>query len=193
MEQAAIAEKHRKAAAAAEASRKRSPTTAPAQDAPEAKRPKLEHDTAAASVTAGFDFTSLPASLVTDLIVANIQAFSESTLIGLVQAYRHKRSLGPTATADAVAVPSSRAPPDAPGPVEERRSEPPMRRSSTPPQPMPAPEPESLPASEPIKQEPVDPLKMDIDEEELEYEPDRLNLEVLTTSQLFEATLLTSC
>ncbi|KAI0725434.1 Symplekin tight junction protein C terminal-domain-containing protein [Fomitopsis betulina] len=178
MEQAAIAEKHRKAAAAAEASRKRSPTTAPAQDAPEAKRPKLEHDTAAASVTAGFDFTSLPASLVTDLIVANIQAFSESTLIGLVQAYRHKRSLGPTATADAVAVPSSRAPPDAPGPVEERRSEPPMRRSSTPPQPMPAPEPESLPASEPIKQEPVDPLKMDIDEEELEYEPDRLNLEL---------------
>ena len=27
-------------------------------------------------------------------------------------------------------------------------------------------------------EEPVDPLKMDIDDEEMEYEPDRLNLEV---------------
>ena len=29
-----------------------------------------------------------------------------------------------------------------------------------------------------IKDEPVDPLQMDIDEDELEYEPDRLNEEV---------------
>lgn len=178
MEQAAVAEKQRKAAAAAEASRKRSPPPAPAQDAPDAKRPKLEHDTAAASATAGFDFTGLPAALVTDLIVANIQAFSEATLIGLVQAYRHKRSQSATETAENVAVASSQAPPDTPGPVEERRSEPPVRRSPTPPPPVPVSEPEPASAPESIKQEPVDPLKMDIDEEEMEYEPDRLNLEV---------------
>ena len=151
MEQAAIAEKQRKAAAAAEASRKRSPPTAPAQDAPDAKRPKLEHDTAAASATAGFDFTSLPAALVTDLIVANIQAFSEATLIGLVQAYRHKRTQGATTTAANVAVASAQAPPDTPGPAEERRSEPPRRRSPTPPPPAPEAEPAS--AAEPVKQE----------------------------------------
>ena len=174
MEQAAIAEKQRKAAAAAEASRKRSPPIAPAQDAPDAKRPKLEHDTAAASATAGFDFTSLPAALVTDLIVANIQAFSEATLIGLVQAYRHKRTQSATTTAANVAGASAQAPPDTPGPVDDRRSEPPRRRSPTPP----VPSPEPVPTATPVKQEPVDPLKMDIDEEELEYEPDRLNLEV---------------
>ena len=174
MEQAAIAEKQRKAAAAAEASRKRSPPIAPAQDAPDAKRPKLEHDTAAASATAGFDFTSLPAALVTDLIVANIQAFSEATLIGLVQAYRHKRTQSATVTAATVAVASAQAPPDTPGPVEDRRSEPPRQRSPTPP----APESRPALAAESVKQEPVDPLKMDIDEEEMEYEPDRLNLEV---------------
>ncbi|KAH9924792.1 Symplekin tight junction protein C terminal-domain-containing protein [Fomitopsis serialis] len=165
MEQAALAEKQRKAAAAAEASRKRSSSATPAQDAPDAKRPKLDHDTAAAAGTAGFDFTGLPTALVTDLVVANIQAFSEATLIGLVQAYRHKRTQGATAAAANVAVASSQVPPDTPGPVEEATAEPPPRKSPTPP-----------PVA--VKQEPVDPLKMDIDEEEMEYEPDRLNLEL---------------
>ncbi|KZT65655.1 hypothetical protein DAEQUDRAFT_696939 [Daedalea quercina L-15889] len=163
MEQAVIAEKQRKAAAAVDASRKRSPSAGPVQDAPDAKRAKLDHEPAVG--TAGFDFTSLPAALVTDLVVANIQAFSEATLIGLVQAYRHKRTQAATTTAATVAVASSEAPPDTPGPVEEQRAEPSRRKSPTPP-----------PVS--VKQEPVDPLKMDIDEEEMEYEPDRLNLEL---------------
>lgn len=34
------------------------------------------------------------------------------------------------------------------------------------------------PVAPPVKEEPVDPLQMVADEEELEYEPDRLNLEV---------------
>ncbi|TFY68492.1 hypothetical protein EVJ58_g962 [Rhodofomes roseus] len=166
LEQATIAEKQRKAAAAAEASRKRSPSSTPSQDAPEAKRPKLDHDTAAAAGSAGFDFTSLPVALVTDLVVANIQAFSEATLIGLVQAYRHKRTQVATETAANVAVESSQAPPETPGPVEEAKAEPPARQKS----------PTPLPVA--VKEEPVDPLKMDIDEEEMEYEPDRLNLEL---------------
>ena len=162
MEQAAIAEKQRKATAA-DASRKRSPSAGPAQDAPDAKRPRLEHESATGM--AGFDFTSLPTALVTDLVVANIQAFSEATLTGLVQAYRHKRTQNATVTAATVAVASSEAPPDTPGPAEEQQAEPPRLKSPTP-----------TPAA--VKQEPVDPLKMDIDEEEMEYEPDRLNLEV---------------
>ena len=32
-----------------------------------------------------------------------------------------------------------------------------------------------------VKEEPLDPLKMDIDDEEIEYEPDKLNLEVRKT------------
>ena len=43
------------------------------------------------------------------------------------------------------------------------------------------PEPELLPV---VKAEPVDPLAMDMGEEEVEYEPDQLNEDVSSRSQL---------
>ncbi|KZT10059.1 uncharacterized protein LAESUDRAFT_673791 [Laetiporus sulphureus 93-53] len=189
MDQAAAAEKQRKAAVAAvaaEASRKRSPTGTPLQEGPEAKRPKLEEGAAFSIPTtgfAGFDFTTLPAALVTDLIVANIQTFSEASLTGLVQAYRHSRTQtnGAASTSAAfppsapVFAPSAAAPvvaasvSEAPAKPEQR-----LRRSASPPPAAPLVT---------IKEEPVDPLKMDIDEEELEFEPDKLNVELSGESE----------
>ncbi|KAI8996570.1 Symplekin tight junction protein C terminal-domain-containing protein [Trametes punicea] len=186
MEQAAAEEKARKAAAVEAASRKRSSTATPVAEAPDSKRPKLEHEpTPPAGAAAAFDFSSLPATLVTDLIVANLQAFTEPALMGLVQAYRHKKA---TAGAPQVAAISATPPPSAPTgpraalaaqavatppPTGPRASQPPSepradrRRKSVTPPPPPV-----------VKQEPVDPLKMDIDDEEVEYEPDKLNLEM---------------
>lgn len=150
MERASAEEKARMAAVAAtaaEAVKKRSLPTGPAANQPtDAKRLKVEVDNAVANSTAflaSFDFTTLPIALVTDLIVANLQAFTEPALLGLVQAYRQGRE-GQPGTAS--------HPPD--GVADEVLS-----ISGTP----------------PVKDEPVDPLKMDIDEEEMEYEPDRLN------------------
>ncbi|KAI0675546.1 Symplekin tight junction protein C terminal-domain-containing protein [Trametes maxima] len=188
MEQAAAEEKARKAAAA-EASRKRAAAAPPVAEAPDSKRPKLEHAPTppAGSAAAGFDFSSLPATLVTDLIVANLQAFTENALIGLVQAHRHKKAAGavaatppgvaatppPSAPAGPARASSTAAPVTAtPPPTGPRASIPPSepradrrRKSITPPAPV-------------VKEEPVDPLKMDIDDEEMEYEPDKLNLEM---------------
>ena len=86
MEQAAINERSRKAAAAAEASRKRT-ISALSDEASEAKRLKTEHEPSAnvVSVLANFDFSSLPSSLVTDLVVSNLQTLSEQTLATAVQ------------------------------------------------------------------------------------------------------------
>ncbi|KAG6381608.1 hypothetical protein JVT61DRAFT_206 [Boletus reticuloceps] len=149
MERASAEEKARKAAVAAtaaEAVKKRPLPTGPAADQPaDAKRLKVEVDNAAANSTAflaSFDFTTLPIALVTDLIVANLQAFSEPTLLSLVQAYRQGKEGAPG---------TSPHPPD--GVTDEAMST----------------------SEAPVKDEPVDPLKMDIDEEEMEYEPDRLN------------------
>lgn len=147
MERASAEEKARKAAVAAtaaEAVKKRPLPTGPAADQPtDAKRLKVEVDNAAANSAAflaSFDFTTLPIALVTDLIVANLQAFTEPALLGLVQVYRQGREVAPQAS-----------PQD--GAADEAMS-----------------------ISEAfVKDEPVDPLKMDIDEEEMEYEPDRLN------------------
>ncbi|RDX54248.1 hypothetical protein OH76DRAFT_1398571 [Lentinus brumalis] len=179
MEQAMAAEKARKAEAA-EASRKRQTAATPVVDGPDAKRVKLEQD----APTAGFDFSALPANLVTDLIVANLQAFTENALIGLVQAYRHKKTAVPTA------IPGLSPTPPPAGPSRTIPVEPPT--------PTPPPSAHRIPPSEPradrdrkpksasppppapvvVKQEPLDPLKMDIDDEEIEYEPDKLNLEM---------------
>ncbi|KAF8552401.1 hypothetical protein OG21DRAFT_1486223 [Imleria badia] len=148
MERASAEEKARKAAVAAtaaEAVKKRPLPTGPAADQPtDAKRLKVEVDNVAANSAAflaSFDFTTLPIALVTDLIVANLQAFTEPALLGLVQTYRQGREgAARTASQD--------------GGADEA-----MLTSETP----------------PVKDEPVDPLQMDIDEEEMEYEPDRLN------------------
>lgn len=147
MERASADEKARKAAVAAtaaEAVKKRPLPTGSGTDQPtDAKRLKVEVDNAtnSAAFLASFDFSTLPIALVTNLIVDNLQAFTEPTLLSLVQAYRQSRE---SATGTA-----SQAPDAA---VDEVMSEVP-----------------------PVKDEPVDPLKMDIDEEEMEYEPDRLN------------------
>ena len=94
MEQAAINERNRKAAAAAEASRKRS-ISALSDEASDAKRLKTDADSAAtvASVLTNFDFSSLPASLVTDLIVANLQVLTEQRLAYAIAVSMQTRSL----------------------------------------------------------------------------------------------------
>lgn len=193
MEKAAQEEKQRKA----EASRKRPPSAVPSQDGPDSKRAKLEDAAISAAFLAGFDFTKLPAALVTDLIVANLQAFAEETLDGLVQSYRQGRGASlseatPGPSAPTALIPSTKAepavaassvpvdpvaPPEripsglaTPVPEYTRRASRSPSRSKTPPTPPPVKE-----------EDPVDPLQMDIDEEELEYEPDKLNLEVTPT------------
>jgi symplekin len=154
MDRAAAEEKNRKSTAAVTESKKR-PGSTLNDEASDAKRPRLEQDPLSRNTStaflASFDFTALPAPLVTELIVANLQAFTESQLIALVNAHRQSRGIGN--------VPSAAVPPSAP------------TISST----LAVTEP-SAPSQ--VKEEPEDPLQMDIDEDELEYEPDRLNLEV---------------
>ncbi|KAI6016044.1 Symplekin tight junction protein C terminal-domain-containing protein [Pisolithus microcarpus] len=160
MERASAEEKARKAAVAAaatEATRKRPPPAVPLEEQTDPKRLKAEVDSAAANSAAflaAFDFTTLPVELVTDLIVANLQAFSEPALMNLVQSYRQSRGLP--------SVPPAK-PPQPPDSV--------ARTEGT-------PVSDAVAGAEIVKKEPVDPLKMDIDEEEVEYEPDKLNLEL---------------
>ncbi|KAG1760128.1 Symplekin tight junction protein C terminal-domain-containing protein [Suillus occidentalis] len=157
MERASAEEKARKAAVAASASEatKKRPSSTPAEHPSEAKRMKVDIDiagNASAAFLASFDFTTLPISLITDLIVANLQAFTEPALIELVQTYRQSRGLAP---------------------------EPPVSGTPQPAHPTPEATPTPGPSVEPaVKDEPVDPLQMDIDEEEMEYEPDRLNMKL---------------
>ncbi|KAG2113111.1 Symplekin tight junction protein C terminal-domain-containing protein [Suillus discolor] len=149
MERASTEEKARKAALAASATEvsKKRPSSTPAEHPSDAKRMRVDVDiagNASAAFLASFDFTTLPISLITDLIVANLQAFTEPALLELACL------LGP---------PVSRTPQPAP--------------------PTPEATPTPGPSAEPIvKDEPVDPLQMDMDEEEMEYEPDRLNMEL---------------
>lgn len=202
IERAAIEDKQRRM------DRKRPPSASSTPEAPDAKRVKLEPQTSeSAAFLASFDFTTLPASLVTDLIIANLAAYSEATFVEMINAYRQGRtapSQGATASSSSSAPtareatpqspngtsthsipPSSRPPPDAPAamrargvsksdtpvPVDPRDRESSTLRSMS----------RSPPGTPPVKaeEEPVDPLQMDIDEEEIEYEPDKLNLEVI--------------
>ncbi|KAL0576456.1 hypothetical protein V5O48_005531 [Marasmius crinis-equi] len=185
MEAAAVEEKKRKAAIAAGLDpRKRTSEV----DRPDVKRVKLESDTPStssnnAAFLSGFDFTTLPSTLITDLIVANLDAFSESALTNLVQAYRQSRGVDATKAPAVLASSKSSShlvaqptplvalPPSGPSRVPEAPGRPatpePPQTSTTPP-----------PSVPPIKDEPVDPLQMDIDQDDLEYEPDRLNEEL---------------
>ena len=159
MDRASADEKARRiatAAAAVEATKKRPLSTS--TETSDAKRQKLEQDATnntSAAFLAGFDFTSLPVALITELVVANLQAFTEPALTALVEAYRESRGTNVVVTsttpAAAESVPATAKPVAAP----------------------------------PVKQEPIDPLKMDIDEEEMEYEPDKLNMEVSHTLFFF--------
>lgn len=85
MDRAATVERNRKAAEAAEANRKRS-IAALSNEAKEAKRLKTGHTSSTvSSVLANFDFSSLPHTLVTDLIVANLRVLTEQDLANAVQ------------------------------------------------------------------------------------------------------------
>ena len=186
MEKAAAEEKQRKAAAAAEASRKRPPSAAAVPGTPDPKRLKLEEEVAAsssASFLASFDFTTLPASLVTDLIVANLQAISESALDSLVQTYVEKRT---GSAASLVVVASAPAPDSTPARTPSATPVPtppsaPAKHTPPPNDSAPVAGPsrsKSPPGESVIKEEPVDPLQMDIDQDDIDFEPDRLNNEV---------------
>ncbi|KAI0272578.1 Symplekin tight junction protein C terminal-domain-containing protein [Gloeopeniophorella convolvens] len=191
MEQAASEERARKAAAAqaqAEA-RKRPPSTSAAPGEADAKRQKLEPDptTDATALLAAFDFTSLPAALISELIVANLQVFSEEALQARVSAYRRPApgivaapapaaaapvsaaALETVAAAEAAAEAAAKMPPTAP--AADRAREQAMAQSAA---AMQVDEPST---SSKVKEEPVDPLQMDLDED-IEYEPDKLNLEL---------------
>lgn len=166
MERAAADEKARKYALLESNRKRQQPPTTPSEEPSDPKRPKLEHENDAATTTsflATIDFTQLPVSLITDLVVANIQAFTEPTLVALIQTYRQNQAL--SAPVIVVAGPSTEI--KAPTPIAL-------------PVKLPEIDYEPTPEAEvaPIKEEPVDPLKMDIDEVDLEYEPDRLNQEV---------------
>ncbi|KAJ4494142.1 Symplekin tight junction protein C terminal-domain-containing protein [Lentinula lateritia] len=180
MEIAASEEKKKRAAAAAGVTdtRKRPTTEA---DRTDVKRVKLEAEPPAPdpslSLLASFDFSTLPATLITDLIVANLEAFTEPALVSLVQVYRQRLGIGTVSTSvpPAPAVTASGsvpvAAPAVPAVSDIRSVGKDIARPPTiePPTTTPAP---------PIKEEPVDPLQMDIDQDELEYEPDRLNEEL---------------
>jgi symplekin len=181
MEAAARDEKQRKAGIDG---RKRAAST-PAGEPSDAKRPKLESETSntpnIASTLAAFDFTSLPSSLITDLIIANLEAFTESALESLVQQYRQQRGIGkipsqsstatpPTGTPTPTPVSTSGLPPNVPTAPRKLLAQQVQDRSLTPPSR----------ATPPVVkvEEPVDPLQMDIDQDELEFEPETLNAQV---------------
>ncbi|KAJ7224372.1 Symplekin tight junction protein C terminal-domain-containing protein [Mycena pura] len=166
MDEAAMEEKRRKATLASGVSETRKrPASAPPE--PDAKRPRLEPDISSTSTTflATFNFTQLPASLITDLIVANLEAFSENDLISLVNTYRQSRGI--------TASPSSTSTPTPPVSLSVTKPIPTGPRNATPEVRAPAAPPPAV-----VKDEPVDPLQMDMDQDELEYEPDRLNEEL---------------
>lgn len=182
MDKALSEEKRRKAAGID--SRKR-PPSAPIETV-DAKRPKLESDMSSSTPTpntsanlgflASFDFTSLPAALITELVIANLESFSEPTFLSLVQAYREKHT-GITPAPTPPSIPTG--PRAAQLRAESGRSLTPQDSHS---RPIPTGPATSTPPPPPVKvkDEPVDPLQMDIDQDELEYEPDRLNEEVGT-------------
>jgi symplekin len=177
MEKAAADEKARKASASTAIgdNRKRPISTPAPGELPETKRPKLEANATAstsAAFLATFDFTTLPANLITELIVANLEAFTEPALNTLVQTFRESRGL----TAPSVVAPGPTAPKAIHPHIEKdlRNAERPLTpqgRQGTPVIAL------GTPPSK-VKDEPVDPLQMDIDQDELEYEPDKLNQEV---------------
>ncbi|EAU90241.2 cleavage/polyadenylation specificity factor [Coprinopsis cinerea okayama7 len=190
MERAAIEEKKRKAAGLPD-NRKR-PPSAPSEQPSEAKRIKLENEAPppnnAAALLAGFDFTSLPAALITELIVANLDAFSDAALTALVHKYRQTLvGAAPAAAPQPAPTPvppvaKPTPPPNAPsGPRKDRRS--PLPEGT----PVPSGQPPQAAAAEEIKEEPVDPLQMAIDDEEIEFEPEKLNNELSTRAPVAES------
>jgi symplekin len=194
MEQAAADERTRRAMVTqAQADARKRPPSTTVQGEEEVKRQKVEGDpnADATALLAAFDFTTLPAALIAELIVANLQAFSEETFQARINAYRRSASTSVAAPAPvpAAAAPVSttvletaaasenavpvKLPPTMP--AADRARERASQTSSA--------QPEEPTSSSTVKEEPVDPLQMDMDED-IEYEPDRLNLEVCLPSYL---------
>jgi symplekin len=157
-------EESRRRSTAPSASReaRKRPTTVDI-DRPDVKRLKVDstEPSAPPPFLDHFDFTALPASLITDLIVVNLEAFSEPALIGLVQSFRQNQSAGSSHTTNATTSSHSG--------TEETVIQTSQAESAIP--------PASTETSK-VKDEPIDPLQMDIDQDELDYEPERLNEEV---------------
>ncbi|KAG9035999.1 hypothetical protein FRB95_009999 [Tulasnella sp. JGI-2019a] len=100
---------------------------------------------AAQSLLASFDFTTLPLGLVTDLVIANLLAIDQANLNAAVTAYRQNHS---SAVATTTTDPSSSV-----QSTSVLRTVPPIK----------------------VREEILDPLKVELDEDEIEYEPEKLN------------------
>ena len=190
MEQAVTDERTRKAVAAqAQADARKRPLAAATSSEEDSKRQRVEADpnADATALLAAFDFTTLPVALITELIVANLQAFSDEVFHTRVNAYR---GTAPTSSIAAPAPLSASAAPVSATVLENSVTSESTAPARTPPT-MPAADrareralaqgpPAQLDepsSSSRVKEEPMDPLQMDMDED-IEYEPDNLNLEV---------------
>ncbi|KAI0322800.1 Symplekin tight junction protein C terminal-domain-containing protein [Amylostereum chailletii] len=159
-EKAAAEEKARKLAA-----KRPAPTPTSSVEPPDAKRQKLDNAPQPSTILAGFDFTSLPASLITELIVANLQAFSEAELQHLVQVYLHPGAPQVPVQAVEMAQAAPPVPPSAPASMLAASQE---RLESQPPEAGPS----TVLDPSIVVEEPVDPLQMDIDDE-VEYDAEK--------------------
>jgi symplekin len=189
MEQAVTDERTRKAIAAqAQADARKRPLATGTPGEEEAKRQRVEPDpnADATALLAAFDFTTLPVALIAELIVANLQAFSDEIFQARVNAYRRPApaSIAAPAPVSAAAAPVSaavlensvtsegtsavRTPPTMP--AADRARERALAQG-------PSAQLDEPSSSSRVKEEPMDPLQMDMDED-IEYEPDSLNLEV---------------
>ena len=190
MEQAVADERTRKAAAAqAQADARKRPLATGTSGEEDSKRQRVEADpnADATALLAAFDFTTLPVALITELIVANLQAFSDEVFQARINAYRRPAS---TSSIAAPAPVSAAASPVSAAVLENSVTSESTASAKTPPT-MPAADRareralvqgSSAQSDEPssssrVKEEPMDPLQMDMDED-IEYEPDTLNLEV---------------
>jgi symplekin len=190
MEQAVADERARKAAAAqAQADARKRPLATATSGEEDSKRQRVEADpnADATALLGAFDFTTLPVALITELIVANLQAFSDEVFQARINAYRRPApasSIAAPAPVSAAAAPisaavlensvtsestaSARTPPTMPAADRARE----RALAQGPSAQLDEPSPSSR-----VKEEPMDPLQMDMDED-IEYEPDSLNLEV---------------
>jgi symplekin len=145
------------------------------------KRLKLEHPCSIsdplADFLANFDFSALPVGLVADLVIANLQLLPEQSLNNAIEVIirrlpfivsnMKKKTFRQSHTrATPMVVPATTPV----APTVQATAHPALSIVSTPSIP-------SVPTVPPliIKEEPIDPLQMDMDEDDIEYEPDRLN------------------
>ncbi|KAG8889606.1 hypothetical protein FRB98_003668 [Tulasnella sp. 332] len=151
MDEAAREEQARRA----DASRKRT-LPEPSVDPSVSKKPKTEIGTTAVApavaqgLLASFDFTTLPLALVTELVINNLLAIDPVSLNSAV-----------TSTSGPIA--PTPAPTSAPTPAQGPFSAPAAPNVSRP------------GPSVKVTEEILDPLKIELDEDEIEYEPEKLN------------------